>query len=91
MVKKPSLADTAKHKAVDKESFIYGGSGKPLNSDSGKEVKDKAVKKASVYVPIPLYIRFKAYELEKLKEGESVSLNGLLMRLLEQELERKGV
>ena len=89
MVKKPSLADTAKHKAVDKESFIYGG-GKPLNSDSGKEVKDKAVKKASVYVPIPLYIRFKAYELAKLKEGESVSLNGLLMRLLEQELEKKG-
>lgn len=89
MVKKPSLADTAKHKAVDKESFIYGG--KPLNSDSGKEVKDKAVKKASVYVPIPLYIRFKAYELAKIKEGRSVSLNGLLMRLLEQELEKEGV
>jgi hypothetical protein len=89
MAKKPSLADTAKHKAVDKESFIYNG--KPPNSDSGKEVKDKTVKKASVYIPVPLYIRFKAYELEKLKEGESVSLNGLLMRLLELELERKGV
>jgi len=88
-IKKPSLTDTAKHKAVDKESFIYGG--KPLKSHNGEEVKDRTVKKASVYIPMPLYIRYKAYELEKLKEGESVSLNGLLMRLLEQELERKGV
>lgn len=89
MAKRPSLTDTAKHQAVDKESFIYGG--RPLKSDSGKEVKDKTVKKASVYIPIPLYIRYKDYELAMLKEGESVSLNGLLLRLLEQELERKGV
>jgi len=89
MAKKPSLTDTAKHTAVDKESFIYGG--KPLKSDSGKEVKDKAVKKASVYIPIPLYIRYKDYELAKLKKGESTSLNGLLIRLLEQEVEREGV
>ncbi len=89
MAKKPSLADTAKHKAVDKESFIHGG--KPLRSYSDKEVKDRKVKKASVYIPEPLYIRYKAYELAMLKEGESVSLNGLLLRLLEQEFERKGV
>ena len=88
MVKKPSLTDTAKHKAVDKESFIYGG--KPLNSHNGKEVKDRKVKKASVYIPESLYIRYKAYELAMLKEGESVSLNGLLLRLLEQEFEKKG-
>lgn len=100
MTKKTSLKDVTRKNLEAKEAFIHDD--KPLKEDKGLEVKTKkartvkknipspderiAVKKASCYIPVSLWIKFKTYELEMVKQGKSVNLNRLLVDLLEKKL-----
>lgn len=94
-MKRVSLKDTAKQKIVDKDSFIYGGkpspqdSGKAVKRDSGLAVDQKGIKKVSCYIPKDLWIKYKTFELDQIKQGKSVSLNRLLIDLLAKHLEKK--
>lgn len=81
-----------------KERFVYGReeTPKPSKSDSrievkpnrGTEVKGQEVKKASCYLPLGLWVKYKAYELDQARQGKSSSLNGLIVELLNKRLEK---
>jgi hypothetical protein len=86
-MKRVSLKDVAGKGLVDKEKFIYNqNEGKPLKGHNGIGVKRDDVKKASTYIPMDLWIKYKTYELDQVKQGKSVSLNGLLVDLLNEKL-----
>ena len=97
MKKGASLKEVADRKLEEKERFIYQGeTSKPSKSDSrigvkpnrGTEVKGQEVKKASCYLPLDLWVKYKAYELDQARQGKSASLNGLIVELLNKRLEK---
>ena len=85
-MKKASLSDKAK--------FVYGDTAKPLKPNRGLdekpnrglEVQAKEIKKASCYLPVDLWLKYKAFELDQAKEGNSISLNSLIVKLLTERL-----
>jgi hypothetical protein len=85
-MKRASLSEVAK-KSLDekKEAFIHGNA-KPLKSNRGIEVKGDATKKASCYIPVTLWLKYKTYELDQIRQGKPVSLNGLINELLTDKL-----
>ena len=97
MKKGASRKEVADRKLEEKERFIYQGeTPKPSKSDSrigvkpnrGTEVKGQEVKKASCYLPLDLWVKYKAYELDQARQGKSASLNGLIVELLNKRLEK---
>jgi len=68
--------------AADQDTFVHG---KPLNLSRGIEVN---IKKTSCYLPVDLWLKYKAYELDQAKAGESVSLNRLMIELLTEKLRK---
>jgi len=45
------------------------------------------LKKTSCAIPGALWIKYKTYELEQVKQGNHVSLNGLIVALLNEKLQ----
>jgi hypothetical protein len=86
-MKRVSLTEVAKKTIEDRrEAFIHGDTAKPLKSNRGIEVKRDATKKASCYIPVDLWLKYKAYELDQVRKGKPVSLNGLINELLSDKL-----
>lgn len=86
-MKRASLTEVAKKSLEEKkEAFIHGETAKPLKSNRGIEVKGDTPKKASCYLPVELWLKYKAYELDQARQGKSVSLNGLINELLANKL-----
>jgi hypothetical protein len=86
-MKRASLTDVAnKSMAEKKEAFIHGDTSKPLKGNRGIAVKGDTVKKASCYIPITLWLQYKTFELEQVRKGHPVSLNGLINELLADKL-----
>lgn len=113
MGKKVSIKDTANHKQVDKETFVYGKNftqqnlipeeeteGKKVKRFKGAKVeglegakvkrveggkaKSNDFKKVSLYMPTDLWLKYKAHELQELQKGNTVTINGLTLELLEK-------
>ena len=90
-MKRVSLTEASKRSLEErKEEFIHGkDTAKSLKRYRGIEVKRdtiKETKKASCYIPLDLWLKYKTYELNQVKQGKSVSLNGLIIDLLQDKL-----
>jgi hypothetical protein len=89
-MKRVSLTEASKKSLEErKEEFIHGkDTSKPLIK--AKPLKpnytDQEIKKASCYIPLDLWLKYKAYELSQVQQRKSVSLNGLINDLLQEKL-----
>ena len=68
----------------EKHWLDYGGYWQ--NDVTKKGDKFLEVKKTSCAIPGALWVKYKTYELEQVKQGNHVSLNGLIVALLIEKL-----
>jgi len=90
-MKKPSLKTAIEKDLSEKENFIFNqDTNKPLKRYNGKMVKQDTakggIKKMTCYLPPALWVKYKAWELDQVKEGKSVIFNKLIISLLEDKL-----
>ena len=97
-MKRASLEEVAKKGLADKKKFIYDQdkdiSVKRHNDIDVKTYRGRpekgdnviGLKKTSCSIPSALWIKYKTYELEQGKQGNHVSLNGLIVALLIEKL-----
>jgi hypothetical protein len=88
-MKKPSLKAVIQKDMADKESFIFNhDTNIPLKRYNGKTVKQDTgdTKKMTCYIPPDLWIKYKSWELDQIKQGKTVIFNKLVLSLLEDKL-----
>ena len=90
-MKKPSLKTAIEKDLSEKENFIFNqDTNKPLKRYNGKTVKQDTakwdIKKMTCYLPLALWVKYKAWELDQAKEGKPAIFNKLIISLLEDKL-----
>ncbi|MEI7995708.1 MAG: hypothetical protein WCH01_12485, partial [Methylococcaceae bacterium] len=98
-MKRVSLEEVSKKGLADKEKFIYDQDKDiPVKRHNDIDVKTYrgrpekgdtviGLKKTSCSIPSSLWVKYKTYELEQVKQGNHVSLNGLIVALLIEKLQ----
>ena len=98
-MKRVSLKEVANKGLANKEKFIYDQDKDsiPVKRHNDIDVKTYrgrpekgdtviGLKKTSCSIPSSLWVKYKTYELEQVKQGNHVSLNGLIVALLIEKL-----